>query len=108
MSFKIVYTSSFGKEFKKLSSKYPSIKSDFKNLLLSLLENPEQGKALGSNCFKLRMAITSKGKGKSGGARIITCIKIIDELIFLISIYDKSDRESISDQEIKDRLKPYL
>lgn len=108
MSFKIVYTSSFEKDLKKLSSKYPSIKSDFKTLLLSLLENPAQGKALGNNCFKLRMAITSKGRGKSGGARIITCIKIINELIFLISIYDKSDRESISDKEIKDRLKPYL
>ena len=108
MSFKIVYTSSFGKELKKLYSKYPSIKSDFKKLLSSLLENPEQGKALGNSCFKLRMAITSKGRVKSGGARIITCIKIIDELIFLISIYDKSDRESISDKEIKDRIKPYL
>ena len=108
MNFKIVYTISFEKEFKKLSSKYPSLKSDFKTLLISLYENPKQGEALGNNCYKVRIAIASKGKGKSGGARVITCIKIVDELIFLVSIYDKSVRETISDKEIQDRLKPYL
>ena len=108
MNFKIIYTSAFEKELKKLSSKYPSIKSDFKTLLASLLEDPKQGHALGNNCYKIRMSIASKGQGKSGGARVITCIKIIDELIFLVSIYDKSVRETISNKEIKDRLKPYL
>ena len=72
MNFKIIYTASFEKEFKKLSSKNPSLKSDFNSFLVSLHKNPKQGVSLGNNCFKLRMAIASKGKGKSGGARIIT------------------------------------
>ena len=67
-----------------------------------------KGDALGNNCFKIRMVITSKGKGKRGGAKIITCVKIIDELIFLVSIYDKSEKATISDKEIQSRLKPYF
>lgn len=108
MSFKIIYTVTFEKEFKKLLSKYPSLKSDFNSFLVSLHEKPKQGVALGNNCFKIRMAIASKGKGKSGGARIITCVKIMNELIFLVSIYDKSVQETITDKEIQSRLKPYL
>jgi hypothetical protein len=63
-----------------------------------LLENPFQGDALGSNCYKVRMAITSKGKGKSGGARVITCIKIENDTIHLLTIFDKSDVGNISDK----------
>ena len=54
------------------------------------------------NCFKIRMAITSKGKGKSGGARVITFVYIQDETVYLLSIYDKSDKENISDKELRD------
>jgi hypothetical protein len=54
------------------------------------------------NCFKIRMAITSKGKGKSGGARIITFVYIQDETVYLLSIYDKSDKENISNKELRD------
>ena len=57
------------------------------------------------NCFKIRMAISSKGKGKSGGARVITYFYINDETVYLLSIYDKSDNESISDNEIRDLIK---
>jgi hypothetical protein len=58
------------------------------------------GEPLGNNCFKIRMAISSKNKGKSGGARVITYLRIADEIIFLISIYDKSDADTISDKEL--------
>lgn len=108
MKFKIINTVAFEKEFKKLSSKYPSLKSDFKTLLISLSENPLLGNALGDNCYKIRLPIASKGRGKSGGARVITCVKIVDELVFLVSIYDKSVKAAITDKEIQARLKPYL
>ena len=55
------------------------------------------GTPLSRNCFKIRLAIKSKGKGKSGGARIITCVFIEENRIFLVSIYDKSEMENISD-----------
>ena len=50
------------------------------------------------------MAITSKNKGKSGGSRVITCVKVVNETVFLLSIYDKSDKENIEDSKLKSLL----
>lgn len=105
MNYKIFYTDSFEKEFKRLSKKYPSIKQDFGKLIISLEENPNQGQALGRDCYKIRMAITSKGKGKSGGGRIITCVKVVASSVFLIAIYDKSETESVEDSKLDSLLK---
>jgi hypothetical protein len=60
-----------------LAKKYPSLKSDFTDFLESLAENPTQGTPLGKDCYKIRMAISSKNKGKSGGARIITNVYVV-------------------------------
>lgn len=96
------------KNIKRLASKYPSLKSDFQNFLAELTENPTMGVSLGNNCYKVRLAISSKGKGKSGGARIITFVKISIETVVLISMYDKSQKSTITDKEIKERLSKYL
>lgn len=101
MSYSIYATPTFKKEFKQLAKKYPSLKSDLKKLSSELVDNPTSGIHLGQNFYKVRMAITSKGKGKSAGARIITNIKIIDTTIYLASIYDKSNRENISVKELQ-------
>lgn len=108
MSFKILNTPEFKKEIRRLSSKYPLLHSDFSNFLEELQENPLQGKGLGNNCYKVRLSISSKRRGKSGGARIITFVQVIDKIIILISIYDKSERADIADKEIRERLKKYL
>jgi len=100
MSFNIYTTDFFDKELKKLSQKYPSVKNDYKILVDSLKEKPTQGQPLGKDCYKIRMAITSKGKGKSGGSRVIACIKIAAESVFLLSIYSKGNKERISDKEL--------
>ena len=105
MPFELMPTPQFLKEVKILSRKYPSIKNDLEMLGLELIENPTKGEPLGKDCYKVRMAITSKGKGKSGGARVITCVKIVQERIFLLVIYDKSELENIDESLIKDRLK---
>lgn len=105
MSFNIYSTGFFEKELKKLSKKYPSVKNDFKALVDSLKKDPKQGQPLGKDCYKIRMAISSKGKGKSSGSRIISCVKIVAESVFLLSNYDKSDKESISDKELDNLLK---
>lgn len=78
---------------------------DITQLALDLLNNPYEGQSLGRNCYKVRMAITSKGKGKSGGARIITCIKIERDAIYMLTLFDKTDRDSISDAELTELLK---
>lgn len=105
MSYKIVTIPSFNKELKALLKKHRSIKTDIALLGKELSENPKLGIEILENCFKIRMAISSKGKGKSGGARVITYFYINDETVFLLSIYDKSDDESISDKEIRDLIK---
>lgn len=105
MSFNIEVSAKFGKQLKKLAKKFPSLKNEFKQLLESLEQNPKQGTSIGNDCFKIRLAIASKGKGKSGGARIITHVQIINNTVYLLSIYDKSEQSSISDKEIKELIK---
>jgi mRNA-degrading endonuclease RelE of RelBE toxin-antitoxin system len=104
MNYEIVALPNFRKELKKLAKKYPSLKEDFEVLLESLEVNPLQGVSLGNNCYKIRMAITSKGKGKSGGSRVITFVKISQTTVYLLSIYDKSEKENIGDGELRELL----
>ncbi len=104
MSFSIITTPLFEKELKQLAKKYPSVKNDIIDLATTLLKEPKMGTALGNDCYKIRMAITSKGKGKSGGARVITFVQIIETTIYLLSIYDKADTSNISDKILKEIL----
>lgn len=104
----IFYSSEFRKEVKRLAKKYRSIPEDLIELKNRLIENPVEGTDLGFGVRKIRMSIKSKGKGKSGGARVITynVTEVEDTInITLLTIYDKSERSSISDKEIKDLLK---
>jgi hypothetical protein len=105
MSFAITASDRFGREIKRLNKKYASIPEDFEKLLMELRANPRAGEPLGRDCFKIRMSIAAKNKGKSGGARAITCVKIVQEKIYLLTIYDKSEQESISDNERDDLLR---
>ncbi len=102
MSFDFIIrtTESFDKSVKKLHKKYPSFIIDLQILKTELLENPTSGVALGKDCYKLRMSIASKKKGKSGGARVITYVKIENTNITLLDVYDKGDKESISEKEL--------
>ncbi|MBY0425222.1 MAG: type II toxin-antitoxin system RelE/ParE family toxin [Cytophagales bacterium] len=91
----------FDKEFKRLVKRYPSLKAELAKLGSELEINPTEGIKLGQNCYKIRIAIASKGKGKSGGGRIITHVYVEAETVYLLSIYDKSERSTISDSELK-------
>ena len=101
MNYSIFPLLPFEKQLKRLVKKYPSLKKEYLELIELLEENPIQGDPIGSNCYKIRIAIASKGKGKSGGARVIANILIDDKLVYLISIYDKSEQTNISDKELK-------
>jgi hypothetical protein len=105
MSYNISTISLFDKQAKRLAKKYPSIKNDLIKLIAILSDNPELGTSLGNNFYKIRFSISSKGKGKSGGARLITYVKVTETTIYLTSIFDKSEKENISDEELKAILK---
>lgn len=99
------YLDEFARGAKALRKKYPSFESDYEKFLEELEKNPFSGESLGLHTYKYRMAIASKGKGKSGGARVITYNvqqKADDEvLITLMAIYDKSDIENVSDNYLR-------
>ena len=101
MNYNVIAVPSFVKSLKRLIKKYPSLKDDFRDFINNLELNPEQGTLLSNNCFKIRIAIKSKGKGKSGGARIITHVVIEEEKVYLLSIYDKSEQISVTDKELR-------
>ena len=110
MSFEINYSKKFKKELKRLRKRYSSILEDVNSLALQLSDNPFQGVDLGNGLRKIRLAITSKGKGKSGGARVISYNILVGEQdghVLLLMIYDKSDRESLSDKELNDLVAAY-
>ena len=84
------------------------MRQDFAGLLESLRREPQQGVDLGRGLHKVRMAISSKGKGKSGGARVITLTVLISETdtnIVLLTIYDKSECENLTHKELTDIVK---
>ena len=104
MNYEIVTTEDFDRDVKSLAKKYHSFLDDLEKFKKELLENPEMGDNLSGNARKVRMAIASKSKGKRGGARVITCnvlINIENTDIYLLTVYDKGERESISGKEIK-------
>ena len=100
MNYKILTIAPFDKQLKRLIKKYPSLKTEISDLARQLLVEPHKGTSIGNNCFKIRLAIASKGRGKSGGARVITYVAVTEYSIFLLSIYDKSDQANIDDKEL--------
>ncbi len=105
MSYSVQSIAVFEKQTKRLLKKYPSLKVELIKLVQSLKQNPEQGTSIGKFCFKIRIAIASKGKGKRGGARVITNFIITDNTVYLLSIYDKSEKDNLSDKELQELLK---
>ncbi len=104
MNYSIVFTPQFYRDIKKMLKKYPSLKKEMIELQEMISSNPTFGTPLGQDCYKIRLAIKSKRKGKSGGARVITNVKIIGETVYLLSIYDKSEKDDYTDDELNNWL----
>lgn len=107
MSTNVIITANFQREAKPLIKKYHSLKSELLALARELEENPKMGTLIKENTYKIRVAIKSKGKGKSGGIRVITYVEAAivetNEItdVYLLSVYDKSDYASISDSSLE-------
>lgn len=108
MNYEIRVTSNFEKDIKRFSKKFKGFNADLIEFLNQLRENPFLGTHLGNNIFKIRMASKAKGKGKSGGFRVITYHLSEAEkvtVINLITMYDKSEEASISLKELEHLIK---
>jgi len=105
MNYEVEVTAFFEKRLKRLVKKFPSFKKEYVDFISLVKQNPQTGTPIGNNCYKIRIAIASKGKGKSGGARIITHVKVTKTKIYLLSIYDKSEQEDIKDEDLDELVK---
>jgi mRNA-degrading endonuclease RelE of RelBE toxin-antitoxin system len=108
MSYNVELSANFKKEAKRLIKKYPSLKTELSELFNELEENPTIGTPLGNDIYKIRLAVASKNKGKSGGARVLSFVKVIQTTVLLFSIYSKGEKDTISDKEIEELLKGYI
>jgi mRNA-degrading endonuclease RelE of RelBE toxin-antitoxin system len=104
MSYKVSSSKGFRREVKPLSKKYRSLKGELATLFDELAENPTLGESLGRSCYKIRLGIASKGKGKRGGARIVTYVIAENEEVILLTIYDKAIKEDLLPNELNELL----
>ena len=97
----IVLTEIFKRQFKQLAKKYSSLPKDFSALLDKIEKEPTFGTSIGDDCFKIRLAISSKNRGKSGGSRVITHVLFTDNCVRILSIYDKSEKDNLEKNELE-------
>lgn len=102
---KVRISEDFRAAYKRLKKRHKSLEADFERLLASLLQDPIQGVELEGGARKVRLAITSKGRGKSGGARVIIRVRFVADELQLLYIYDKADFGNISDDYLRDVMK---
>ena len=105
MSYKVKTTPRFENEAKRIAKKYKGIKSDIAKLIEDLSINPETGTPIGGNLYKIRLAISGTNKGKSGGARVITCVIVLSEVVYLAEIYLKNEYDTVDTNLVVQRLK---
>ncbi|MDZ7820074.1 MAG: type II toxin-antitoxin system RelE/ParE family toxin [Aliarcobacter sp.] len=103
----IEYSDSFLKEAKQLSKKYKLLKSDLKQVVDEIETKDDLGVYLGFNLYKKRVKNSSIPTGKSGGFRVIIYQQIEDKIV-LISIYSKTEKENLSDEELSEIIKKYM
>lgn len=105
MNYKVVVTSEFAKEAKRIAKKHAGIKADIAKLIAQLTIDPLMGTELGNNFYKIRISVSGTNKGKSGGARVITYVVLDKETVLLAEIYLKSEYATADIALLTQRLK---
>ena len=100
----VIVSAVFKRRYKQLAKKHRSLEQDLLGLIASLEEEPVQGTALGKDCYKIRLAIRAKGAGKSGGARVITYVRLHKGKVYLLTIYDKTEQARLTQKELVELL----
>lgn len=104
MSYNVVPLKPFEKQLKRLVKKYPSLRNEIMLMAERLADEPAFGTPIGQDSYKIRLSIASKGAGKSGGGRVITHVRVFSSRVYLLSIYDKSEKDTLSAKELKELL----
>lgn len=102
MSYRVIPSERFKREARRLSKKYPSLAAELAELTDTLVDDPQHGTSLGFGLYKIRLAIRSKGKGKSGGGRVITYFVDEDDAVYLVTIYDKGETDNLSTNVLRE------
>ena len=99
----VIPSASFLRDLKPLAKKFPSLLTKVAQMGELLAEQPQTGTPLGNNCFKIRLAVRSKGTGKRGGMRVVTQVVAFrqNEEVYLLMIYDKSAQANYSDAQLR-------
>ena len=100
-------TSRYLRQLQRLAKKYPSIADDMLALTAQLEAHPTTGVPLGRDCYKIRLSISSKKAGKKGGGRVITCVKLEQDTLYFLRIFDKSEQSTITDSQLTEILKEF-
>ncbi len=99
-NLQIIKADTYNKAIKKLKKRFLYIENDIDLFFEQISTLDELGIHLGNNVYKARIANSDKNSGKSGGYRLISYLKIINNEIYLLFIYDKSDFENIKENDI--------
>jgi hypothetical protein len=108
----VIILPTFDKSSKRLIKKYKSLSSEITDFIYLTQKDGIQGILLGNGIYKARLAVKSKGKGKSGGLRVISyhelLVSVKDNTVYLVTIYDKNEISSLSKAEIESILRSYI
>lgn len=115
MNVEVLISNNFRREAKRHIKKFRTLKEELTALQLSLMQDPNQGIKIAEDVYKIRLASKSKGKGKSGGFRIINYLIQTEETednlakisVILLSIYDKSETSTLSDTDISNLIEDF-
>jgi mRNA-degrading endonuclease RelE of RelBE toxin-antitoxin system len=105
MSYSVKSSPLFDKEAKNIAKKHRGLKESLSKLIDDLEANPTMGISLGQNVYKIRIAISGTNKGKSGGARVITYVVVVSEVVYLSEIYLKNEHDTADVDKVIQRLK---
>jgi len=105
MSYSVKTLPDFDKGVKRIAKKHKGVKSDIAKLINDLEDNPLLGANIGENLYKIRLSISGTNKGKSGGARVITYVVVVNEIVYLSEIYLKSEADTVDPDLIVQHLK---